>query len=331
MISKYNDFILDKQFDSIINEMFFILESKEGKWLDDRTIFWDYNKKEDDKDNVFEWDLTKTNSVKDKLKKFLSNLPKEKIRQYFFKLISKLKKFPKKLKKKMLLNYSIIFLSFVSFDYLISDKSDANIPSEDIELVREIESELSNRKSNFSLAQGIVKEVEAGYSRDRKDRGNFIKTKYGKRFIGTNHGISAPILADYLGRIPTKEDMQNLSYETALEIFRKKYWEPQNLDEFKDQNIANIIYDGCVNQGINGMKKILRKVYTDNKINISERENPFNVDFIKLANSLNQENLFYQIKSEREKRYKSSITFKTHGKGWMSRLSKFEYNDDKNS
>lgn len=330
MISKYNDFILDKQFDSIINEMFFILESKEGKWLDDRTIVWDYTEKEDD-DNVFEWDLTKTNSVKDKLKKFLSNLPKEKIRQYFFKLISKLKKFPKKLKKKMLLTYSVIFLSFVSFDYLMPDKADANIPSDDIELVREIEAELSVRKSNFSLAQGIVKEVEAGYSKDRKDRGNFVKTKYGKRFLGTNHGISAPILADYLGRIPSKEDMQNLSYETALEIFKKKYWEPQNLDEFKDQNIANIIYDGCVNQGINGMKQVLRKVYNDNNITISEEQNPFSIDFIKMVNKINQEDLFNGIKSEREKRYRSSITFKTHGEGWLSRLSNFEYDADKNS
>ena len=206
-----------------------------------------------------------------------------------------------------------------------------HIASDDIELVKEIEAELSVRKSDFILAQGIVKEVEAGYSKDRKDRGNFVKTKYDKIFLGTNHGISAPILADYLGRIPSKEDMQNLSYETALEIFKKQYWEPQNLDEFKDQNIANIIYDGCVNQGINGMKKVLRKVYNDNNITISKEQNPFSIDFIKMANKINQEDIFNGIKSEREKRYRYSITFKTHGEGWLSRLSNFEYDADKNS
>jgi lysozyme family protein len=330
MINKYSDFILDKKFDSIVNEMFLIIESKEGKWLDNKTIVWDYREKpEKGNSNIFEWDLTKTDSTKEKLRKFLSNLPKEKIKQYFFKLISKLKKFPKKLKKKMLLTYSAIFLSFVPLDYLTKDIVDSNI-FDDIEIVRSIESELSNRKSRFSLAQGIVKEVEAGYSGDRKDRGNFLKTPYGKRFLGTNHGISAPILADYLGRIPNEEDMKNLSYETALEIFKNQYWDPQNINEFKDQNIANIIYDGCVNQGISGMKKILRKVYNDNNIKISEQENPFSIDFITKANDLDQKDLFHNIKSERENRYRSSITFKTHGKGWLSRLSKFDYDDDKN-
>lgn len=338
MINKYNDFILDKQFDSIINEMFFIIESKQGKWLDDRTIVWDYTEN-DKKENEFEWDLTKTNVVKDKLKKFLSNLPKEKIRDYFFKLLSKLKNFPKLLRKKMLVTYSVIFLSFVPFEYLTQHKSINNITPEYIKILKELKLELKDselpkeenfRKSNFNLAQNIVKELEAGYSKDRKDRGNFVKTKYGKRFIGTNHGISAPILANYLGKIPTKEDMENLSYQTALDIFKKKYWTPQNLDNFKDQNIANIIYDGCVNQGINGMKKVLRKVYNNNGIKISDEENPFNIDFIKKVNKLNQKDLFDDIKLKRKNRYKSSITFKTHGKGWLSRLSNFEYDAEKN-
>ena len=48
--------------------------------------------------------------------------------------------------------------------------------------------------ASFDVAQSQVKEVEAGYSDDRKDTGNWIEIKgIGKRFIGTNHGISAPI------------------------------------------------------------------------------------------------------------------------------------------
>lgn len=342
MISKYNDFILDKQFESILFETLSLLESKEGKWIDDRTIVWDYTQDdEDEKSPTFEWDLSKPNKVKDKLKKFLSKLSKEQIRNYFYKLLKKVKSMPKNIRKKIVLAYSLVFLTFVSFDYLIPEKAEANISPEQKEIIQEFEEELQEvkqetinipaRKSEFNKSQGIVKQVEAGYSADRKDRGNFVRTPYGKRFLGTNHGISAQILADYMGKLPTKKDMKNLSYETALEIFKKQYWDPQNLSEFTDQNIANIIYDGCVNQGINGTKQVLREVYKKNNIDISDDENPFSLDFIKKVNKLDQEKLFTDIKLQRELRYKSSITYKTHGEGWLSRLSSFEYNDDKNS
>lgn len=342
MISKYNDFILDKQFESILFETLSLLESKEGKWIDDRTIVWDYTKDdEDEKSPTFEWDLSKPNKAKDKLKKFLSKLSKEQIRNYFYKLLKKVKSMPKNVRKKIVLAYSLVFLTFVSFDYLIPEKAEANTSPEQKELIQEFEEELQEvkeetinipvRKSEFDKAQGIVKQVEAGYSADRKDRGNFVKTPYGKRFLGTNHGISAQILADYMGKLPNRDDMKNLSYETALEIFKSQYWDPQNLSEFADQNIANIIYDGCVNQGINGTKQVLREVYKKNNIDISDDENPFNLDFIKQVNKLDQEKLFTEIKLQRELRYKSSITYKTHGEGWLSRLSSFEYNDDKNS
>lgn len=330
MIYKYNDFILDKQFESILFEDFNILESKEKR------VDWDYTE-EDEKPITFEWDLSKPNTYKSKLKNFLSKLPKEKIKYYFYKLLQKVKNMPKKIRKKIVITYSLVFLSFVSIDYLIPEKPEGDLSEERVELINEFEEEIkdiklksknnstSNRLSKFEKAQGIVKQVEAGYSADRKDRGNFVKTPYGKRFLGTNHGISAPILADYMGKLPTKEDMKNLSYETALKIFKKKYWNPQNLSYFSDQNVANIIYDACVNQGINGTKKILRKVYRENNIDISNSENPFNKSFIKKVNNIDQEKVFNDIKKQRKLRYKSSITYKTHGEGWLSRLSSIKY------
>ena len=345
MISKYNEFISDKQFESIINEIFNLLESNKGKWENENTIVWELDKKDEDEEKPiqFEWDLTKP-SIKDKLKKFLSNLPKEKIRKYFFKFLESMKKLPKPVRKKLFLTYSFIFMSFVSISYLVPDELNNNneieLVSDYVEEIEDIKSEneevenkqvTKTKKSNFKDAQGIVKQVEAGYSADRKDRGNFVKTPYGKRFLGTNHGISAPILTKYMGKLPTKKDMEDLSYETALKIFKLQYWDPQNLDHFSDQNVANIIYDGCVNQGINGMKKVLRHVYRKNDIKIKNSENPFDKKFINKINKKDQQKIFSDIKSKREKRYKSSITFKTHGDGWLSRLDGFDYKVDKNS
>jgi len=63
-LSRYNSFLLEKQFQSIIDDIFRLVES-EGRWTSD---------------NTYEWDLSKDNSIKGKLKSFLSKLPKEKIK-----------------------------------------------------------------------------------------------------------------------------------------------------------------------------------------------------------------------------------------------------------
>jgi len=96
--------------------------------------------------------------------------------------------------------YSLVFLSFVSVNYLLPNSTDSNIQDQK-ELISTYSEEISQMKNNnrnrdyhkekvqFDKAQGITKQVEAGYSSDKKDTGNYI----GDLFIGTNHGISAQV------------------------------------------------------------------------------------------------------------------------------------------
>ena len=129
----------------------------------------------------------------------------------------------------------------------------------------------------------------------------------------------------YLGHLPKKEDMMNLSYETALEIYKDKYWDNQDMEKFCNQSVATIIYDGCVNQGIGGMKDVLRKVLNDNGIQISEDTSPFQSEYIKVINSLNQTQVFDTIKKYRKDRYHSAETAETHEGGWLNRLEKLQF------
>lgn len=321
-VYKYNDFILDKQFNSIIENIFIIVES--GKWIDDNTIVWDFKEKEK---NI--------SLSKDKLKDFLSKLPKEKVKTYFFKFLDKIKSLPVNYRKKILLTYASIFFSVTTLSYLLTnDNNNSNNNKsyeQSIKDNKELIIELAklNNKSSFDESQYLVKGVEKGYSADKKDRGNYVKTKWGKRFVGTNHGISAPVLMNYLGRVPSVDDMKNLSYQDALEIYKQQYWTPQNLGLYNNQSIANLIYDGCVNQGIKTMKDIVRAAYIENGIKLGSLENPFQEKWIKMANKLEHEKLFNSIKNGREKRYKESITFKTHGSGWINRLNSIDYQDIK--
>ena len=311
-LSRYNSFILEKQFQSIIDDIFRLVES-EGRWTSD---------------NTYEWDFEQDNSIKGKLKSFLSKLSKDEIKSYYYKFVDNLKSLPENIRRKMIVGYTAIFLGFISATSLFPSDAEAETMSDKLKKevlsALEVEKEVEI-KSSFDDAQGIVKQVEAGYSSDRGDTGNWIKVPGGKRFVGTNHGISAPILAEYLGRLPKKEDMQNLSYETALKIYKTEYWDKYNLSEFTNQSIANIIYDGVVNQGQNGTRSVLRKALNENGIEITDDDDPFDVEWIQKTNKLDQDKLFESIKKFREDRYREAPTFKRHGEGWLNRLYSFEY------
>lgn len=330
MLSKYDEFILEKQFDDIISDIFKIVEN--GQWVGDREFEWDLTQPEK-KETLVDKTLAK-------LKSFIPKLNKEQLRNYYIKLVNKLKSLPDRLRRFLLTHYTSAFLSAASLTYLISggvaeepkplntDKAKAKVEQIDQKIKKEIE-EL-HRVASFEAAQSLVKEVEAGYSDDRGDTGNWIRIPGGgRRFIGTNHGISAPVLQDYLGRLPKKEDMQNLSYETALEIYKKDYWDAQNLGSLCDQSVANIIYDGCVNQGTTAISEVIIKAAADQKVTING--SPYSKENIKTLNTLNQSKLFNSIKKYREMRYKEARTWKRHGEGWLNRLSSIAYdsNNDK--
>ena len=326
-MNKYNDFLLDREFESITNQIFRLVENG-GRFTSDNTYVWDMSKKQDDEKPVtFEWDFTKTNdSIIDKLENLLKKLPKEKIQEYFFRFIDKIKLLPEKFRRKILVNYATAFLSVASVAFLISGmnhhKTDEKVVKEFVKVTK---------KASFEVSHKKVATIEGGYSDDRSDRGNYVEFelngKMVKRFIGTKYGISAPVLMKYLGNLPKKEDMMNLSYETALDIYKDKYWDDQGMEKFCNQSVATIIYDGCVNQGIGGMKDILRKVLNDNGVQISEDTTPFQTDYIKVINSLDQAQVFDTIKKYRKDRYHNTATAKEHEGGWINRLEKLEYVD----
>lgn len=326
MIKTYDSFIDEKRFDSVLDEMFMMFES-EG-WIDKNTYEWN------DMD-----DRSGLEKTKEKLKSFLKNLSLNEVKKYFKIFLKKIENFPEDKRKMALIIVGSVFLSFAPVTILVSSINARNETQtisnhgKSDEISKEMIKELENvakmqRKSSFEKAHKVVKEIEKGYSDDRKDVGNWIINSKGKKiFVGTKHGISAPVLKSYLKRTPTQMEMVNLSYETALKIYKKKYWNPQNFDEFCNQSVANILYDGCVNQGITGTRSVLRNSLKDMKIDIEDNENPFDEKYIKISNTLNQKIFFETIKKNRHNRYLEAKTRKHHIHGWEKRLSSIEYEE----
>ena len=353
----FQNIMLEREFNQIFDGLYSILKES-GQWTSPNTYEWDPVKKPgipDEKPFTFQWDLTGASSketfadeLAKKIKSFVDKLPKEKVQEYFYKFLEKIKNLPKEIRRKIMISAAAVFLGVASLSSLLSPspeyKINAQMAQEFEEVVQDVQSQdsedsqdsqkptetnkakHSTSKSSFNQAQKHVKISEAGYSDDKNDTGNWLEIKgYGKRFIGSKYGISAPILAKYLGRLPKKEDMMKLSYETALKIYKKDYWDKNNIAHFANQSIANILYDGCVNQGSNGTRETLRNALNRMGVEISSADDPFSMNWIKTANRLNQEKLFNLIKKERASRYKSSDTYAVHGKGWLTRLGNIEF------
>lgn len=114
--------------------------------------------------------------------------------------------------------------------------------------------------ANFDIAYNRTAKNEGGYTNNPHDRGNWTDGVAGSGvLIGTNYGISAPVLKKFLGRTPTVEEMKNLPIATVKKIYKSDYWNPFRGDEVIVQEIANSIYDSAVNMGAGTAIKLCQR------------------------------------------------------------------------
>lgn len=104
--------------------------------------------------------------------------------------------------------------------------------------------------ASFNTAQDLTAKNEGGYTNNPDDNGNWTGGKKGiGSLVGTNWGISAPVLKEYLHREIEERDMRGLTHDVARKIYKKNYWDLIKGDEINSQALANSIYDSAVNLG----------------------------------------------------------------------------------
>jgi lysozyme family protein len=95
--------------------------------------------------------------------------------------------------------------------------------------------------SNFESAYPVIVGIEAGYSDDPKDPGNWTGGKVGVGELkGTMGGISAAAYPN--------EDIKNLTPERRKELFRRDYWDRCGCESLSWEK-ALCLFDAAVNQG----------------------------------------------------------------------------------
>lgn len=104
--------------------------------------------------------------------------------------------------------------------------------------------------SFFEQADAIVAGIEAGFTKDERDPGNWTGGKIGVGILkGTKYGIAASAYPDL--------DIENLTLDQARATRKRKYWDVCGCDSMSWER-ALCAYDCAINQG-DGAEELLAK------------------------------------------------------------------------
>jgi len=168
--------------------------------------------------------------------------------------------------------------------------------------------------ANFGIAIEIVLKNEGGISNHKNDKGGL--TQFGITFK------LFKIYAKSLGLEPTAEALKNISYKDAKEIYFQEFWQKMKGNEWKDQQLANIVFDAFVNSGARAIQLLQKHL----GVNCDFKVGPQTLAAI---NSANPKVLFNSYKEARIMYYEGLVkkdpTQEDFIDGWKNRVNRFVY------
>jgi len=168
---------------------------------------------------------------------------------------------------------------------------------------------------------------EGGFQQDKADSANYVNGQ----LIGTNRGVSALAYYDYFKRVPTVQDMRNLTEATARQIYKAKYWDKIQGDALKNQSVAELIFQYVIGSGVGGGLSSVRKVVnaTAGKKIMQEAGTPLTGKEAELINGLNQKTLHHNLIQKRLQVFRDIVARSPEKakflKGWTARTMRYEY------
>jgi lysozyme family protein len=100
---------------------------------------------------------------------------------------------------------------------------------------------------------------EGGFQDDPRDTGNYA----GDRLLGTNYGITPNALASFRGVSVdevTREDIENLTKEDAMEIYAQDYYYRPGYDKIQNDDLKANVVDMAVNAGAPQATRLLQRI-----------------------------------------------------------------------
>lgn len=187
--------------------------------------------------------------------------------------------------------------------------------------------------ANFNEAYDITMGHEGGYVNDPDDAGGEtykgISRKYNPQWKGWSIIDSYKKIIEYPKMLDKSSELQN----EVKNFYKENYWDVNRLDEIKNQNVANEIFDTGVNMGGKRAAKFLQEalnylnrnqlLYDDLIVDGSVGSKTFNALNILLKN--NEENIILKIMNVLQGMHylnymKENLTQEKYARGWFNRV-----------
>lgn len=169
--------------------------------------------------------------------------------------------------------------------------------------------------ADFEKAIPIILKHEGGYVNHPSDPG-------GATNRGITYSVFGRLARPLLGINPTLLNLRGLTEDQAKKIYKHEFWDKMKGNLITDQQIAEILFDGFVNKGKNGIK-LMQSVLQQTQDGIV---GPLTLNAINTADPFP---LFESYKQSRVSYYKNLALRKpklnVFLKGWLIRINSFHY------
>lgn len=164
--------------------------------------------------------------------------------------------------------------------------------------------------AEFSIYAPLLHSLEKGISNRSSDRGGF-----------TVDGVTLATFRRFYGNDKTEDDLRNMTRPQWRHIMKVGYWDVCMADSIKDQGLAELIVDWCVNSGTDR----IRNVQTILGVRPDGCVGPIT---LRAINGSERDELYSRIMSARrgwfERIVRNDPGQKVNIKGWMNRLTRLE-------
>jgi lysozyme family protein len=162
---------------------------------------------------------------------------------------------------------------------------------------------------NFMRVHPVIAEWEGGYSNHPRDSGG-----------PTNYGITQATLSKHRGRQVTAAEVQALTYDEALVIFRKNYWTPLRCDEMP-LALALMTYNTGVNSGPRRGARFLQMTLNTQgfDLDVDDEIGPLTLAAANACRDI--PGAVRDYSATYEAFYRSLGNFSVFGRGWLNRLN----------
>ena len=174
--------------------------------------------------------------------------------------------------------------------------------------------------ADVNLLAPKILAFEGGYEVDPADSGVYNRLGV---LVGSNMGVTPNTYELVLGRVPTAQDMKDLTIEQFTKILKTLYWDKVQADKIEDQQVAEVIVDFAWGSGIDEVAKMVQGMV---KVSMDGKIGPIS---LKAINSSDPQSLTNKIVNRRIWFYNEIVL--EHPKwskyllGWVRRANSFTY------